>query len=201
MSTVCCIGTGPSLTLDQIEIARSKGFRLFGANRTFEIVPDLEVMYAVNHAFWDLYYDRAMLHSCEKWTTSLPAARQYGLNWIGERWGSGLCEEPKVIYHGHGSGYSLIGMAHKLGATRIILIGYDMKFGRGYDGKSRQAGETPRHYFGEYEPQLQHWPKQPFTDLLPLYREIHDQGLVEIINCTPGSALEGLIPTASIGDV
>lgn len=200
MTTVCCIGTGPSLTLEQIDIARQKGFRLFGANRTFEIVPDLEVMYACNHGFWDVHFEEAKQHPCEKWTTCLPAAREYGLHWIGERWGYGLCEDPRVIYHGHGSGYSLLGVAHKLGATRIILIGYDMKFGAGYDAAQRNPGETPRHYFGEYDPRLQHWPKQPFTDLLPLYREIHDQGLVEIVNCTPGSALEGVIPSLDISD-
>jgi len=196
---VACIGTGPSLTPEQIEVARAKGFRLFGCNRVFLDVPDLEVMYAVNQGFWDRYIDRAREHPCEKWTTCLPAAQKYGLNYLREKWGAGLCTEEKTIYHGHGSGYSLIGVAHKLGAERIILIGYDMKFPEGYDGRQRESGGK-RHYFGEYEPELQHWPKNPFTDLLPLYREIHEQGLVEIINCSPGSALEDVIPSMDIRD-
>lgn len=198
--TVVCIGTGPSLTIEQIETARSKGFRLFGCNRVFEVVPDLEVLYGCNCAFWDRYHQHLAEHPAQKWTTNLQAARRYGLNWIGERWGAGLCEDPKVIYHGHGSGYSLLGIAHKLGARRILLLGYDMKFAPDYDGYAQRPGSAPRHFFGEYPPELQHWPKQPFTDLIPLYAAIREQGLVELINCTPGSALESVLPSMDISD-
>jgi hypothetical protein len=200
MTTVACIGTGPTLDTRQIAIAREKGFRLFGANRVFQIVPDLECMYAVNHAFWDHYYEEASQHPCEKWTTCLPAAQQYGLNYLREKWGGGLCTEENTIFHGHGSGYSLLGVAHKLGATRIVLLGYDMKFAPDYDGHSKRVGSQPRHYFGEYPASMQHWPKNPFVDLIPLYEEINRQGLVEVVSCTPGSALNGPLPYVPIED-
>lgn len=203
--TVVCIGTGPSLTLEQIEIARKKGYRLFGCNRTYEIVPDLEVLYGCNAAFWDTYNDQIKQHPCEKWTTNLPAAQRYGLNWIGERFGFGLSEDEKIIHHGHGSGYSLVGIAHKLGATRVLLLGYDLKYAPDYDGKTQRIGSNQRHYFGEYPPHLQHWPSVQVrngvhVELVDLYRSIHKQGLIEIVNCTPGSALEGVIPSCGIED-
>ena len=94
MPTVVAIGTGPSLTLDQIGAARQKGFRLFGCNRVFEIVPDLEVLYGCNAGFWDTYMP--IDHPCEKWTTSLEAANKHRINWMGERWGYGLCEDEHV---------------------------------------------------------------------------------------------------------
>jgi len=64
-----------------------------------------------------------------------------------------------------------------------------------YDGKSREIGSEPRHYFGEYPHSMQHWPSVKVrggvhVELLELYRSVADQGLVEIINCTPGSALD-----------
>jgi len=205
LTTVVCIGTGPSLTLGQIETARSKGFRLFGCNNTFQIVPDLELLYGCNQAWWDVYYHRAAEHPCEKWTTNLCAASTYRINHVRERWGMGLCEEPGVIHHGHGSGYSLVSIAHKMGAERILLLGYDMKYAPDYDGKAKKIGSAPRHYFGEYEPHLQHWPSVSVKDgvhleLVDLYRSIHEQGLVEIVCCTPGSALEGVIPSMDIAD-
>ena len=204
--TVVCIGTGPSLNLDQIQAARDKGYRLFGCNRVYEIVPDLEVLYGCNQAFWDTYWPQVSGHPCEKWTTNLQAAQQYGINWMGERFGLGLCTDPKVIHHGHGSGYSLVGMAHKLGAQRVLLLGYDLKYAPDYDGKKRKVGSGQRHYFGEYPAHLQHWPSQQVrsgvhVELVELYRSIHEQGLIEIVNCTPGSALEGVIPSASIASI
>jgi hypothetical protein len=197
---VCCIGTGPSLTLDQIDAARKAGMGLFGANRVFEIVPDLEVMYAVNGAFWDYYYDEASKHPCQKWTTNKDAAEKYNLNWIDEKWGEGLCPVPNLIHHGHGSGYSLLGVAHKLGATELYLIGYDMKYPKDYDGYQQITGGD-RHYFGEYPASMQHWPKRPWVDLLPLYKSINDQGLVKVVSCTPGSALNDFIPYMDIGNI
>jgi len=205
MTTVVCIGTGPSLKPEQIEIARKKGYRLFGCNNVYQDVPDLEVLYGCNEAWWDTYWEDVRSHSCEKWTTNIDAANRYRINWIAERFGFGLCEEDNIIHHGHGSGYSLVSLAHKLGATRILLLGYDLRYAPDYDGKTRQIGSVPRHYFGEYPSNLQHWPSVKVengvhVELVHLYRTIDMQGLVEIINCTPGSALEGVIPSMNIED-
>jgi len=198
---VCCIGTGPSLTLEQVQVAREKGFRLFGCNNVYQVVADLEVLYGCNQHWWQTYWNDPEHplkdHQASKWTTSLPAAQEFQINWIGERWGEGLCTDENVIHHGHGSGYSLLGVAHKLGASEICLIGYDMAYPRGYDGH-RQIPGGKRHFFGEYPQSIQHWPKRPWVDLLPLYKAINDQGLVKVTSCTPGSALNDWIPYEDI---
>ena len=191
---ICCIGTGPSLTVQQIEAARSRGYRLFGCNLVFRIVPDLELLFATNESWWDTFHAEVAGHPCEKWTTNLKAANRYGLNWIAEKDGYGLCEEPGVIHHGHGSGFSLVSMAHKAGAERIVLLGYDLKYAPDYDGKSRSIGSGPRHFFGEYPRHLQHWPsvevvRGVHVGLVERYRQVAEQGLVEIVNASPGSAL------------
>lgn len=206
MRTVCCIGTGPSLTLEQIESARAKGWRLFGCNNTFKIVPDLELLYAVNIEWWDHYWPEAKRHPASKWTTNADAADRYRLNWIAERNAPGLSTDPRVIHHGHGSGASLVSMAHKQGAERIILIGYDLKYAPDYDGRARSIGSGPRHYFGEYPASMQHWPSVQVrggvhVELVEWYRSVHEQGLVELISCSPGSALGEVIPSYDIRDV
>lgn len=203
--TVVCIGTGPSLTADRVQVARDKGFRLFVCNNGFKLAPDAELLYAVNGEWWDYYYDEVRALPCQKWTTNRTAADRYGLTWIAERAGDGLSTDPAYIHHGHGGGYSLVSMAHRMGARRVLLLGYDLRYAPDYDGQRRAPGSTPRHFFGEYPPSMQHWPKVHVrdgvhTEMLRLYRSIHTQGLIEIVCCSPGSALEGVIPCARIED-
>jgi hypothetical protein len=204
--TIVCIGTGPSLSIAQVQLARSKGFRLFVCNSAYQVAPDAELLYAVNAEWWDCYWPDVSGLPAEKWTTNRFAADRYGLNWIAERNAPGLSTDPDVIHHGHGSGFSLVSMAHKKGAERILLLGYDLKYAPDYDGRSRQIGSGQRHFFGEYPTSMQHWPSVQVrngvhVELVELYRSVHEQGLVEIINCTPGSALEGVIPSMDIADV
>lgn len=167
------------------------------------MAPDLELLYGCNFRWWDHYWNEVRSLPCEKWTTNREAADKFGLNWIAERNAPGLSTDPDVIHHGHGSGYSLVSMAYRAGAKRILLLGYDLKYAADYDGKARQVGSAPRHFFGEYPGAMQHWPsvkvrKGIHVELVDLYRSVHEQGLVEIINCTPGSALEGVIPSVDI---
>ena len=194
--TVACIGTGPTLTVAQIETARSKGFTLAGCNRVWEIVPDLAVLYGCNEQFWSHYWSPELeRHPASKWTTNRAAAERYGLNWIAEKDAPGLSANRNVIHHGHGSGYSLVNLVYLLGAERIVLLGYDLKYAADYDGRAQAIGSTERHYFGEYPAELQHWPSVQVkagvhVELVGKYREVAAQGLVEIVNCTPGSAID-----------
>ena len=192
--TIVCIGTGPSLTQLQVEAAKRKGFRLFGCNNTWKLT-QLELLYACNKQWWDYYWTDVKSYDAEKWTTNQEAAAAYGINWIKEKNALGLSTKPDCVHHGHGSGYTLVNLAYLKGAKRILLLGYNMKYAPDYDGANKRIGSTPRHYFGEYPKEMQHWPKVKVRDgvhleLLSLYRTIAEQNLVEIINCTPDSALD-----------
>ena len=195
MRTIICIGTGPSLTESQVKAARKTGHPLYVCNNAIELVPDAELLYACNLAWWDHYYPEVMGLPCQKWTTNREAAARYNLLWVAERNAPALSTDPKYIHHGHGSGYSLVSMAHRNGADRIVLLGYDCQYAPDYNGKAKHIGATPRHFFGEYPASMQHWPSVRVQggiheELLELYASIHAQGLVEVINCTPGSAIE-----------
>jgi hypothetical protein len=195
MTTIVCIGTGPSLTSQDIGAARDKGFTLYACNNAIFVAPDAALLYAVNTAWWDHYWPEVMDLPCEKWTTNAEAAERYGLNWIAEKNAPGLSMDPDIIHHGHGSGYSLVSMAHRAKPDRIVLLGYDLKYAPDYDGKARKVGSEPRHFFGEYPASMQHWPSQQVhggihVELLDLYRSIAAQNVVEVVNCTPGSAID-----------
>jgi len=195
LKTIACIGTGPSLTLEQVDMARAKGCHLYVCNNAFQLAPDAELLYAVNSAWWDYYYQTVKNLPCEKWTTNIAAAQKHHLNWIAERNAPGLSQDKNIIHHGHGSGFSLVSMAHRAGADRIVLLGYDMKYAPDYNGKARQVGSSPRHFFGEYPASMQHWPSAQVrrgfhVELIELYQSVAEQNLIQVINCTPDSAID-----------
>lgn len=181
MRTVVCIGTGPSLTAEQVRTAREVG-PLYVCNDAFLLAPDAALLHACNFQWWDARWERVKELPCEKWTTRRESAQRYGINFIAEVDKPGLSTDPNVLHHGHSSGYQLLGMAYRNGAERIVLLGYDLKFASDYSGKEQKAGSSPRHFFGEYEKGLQHWPSVYVrngihTELLDYYRSVAKQSV------------------------
>ena len=182
------IGTGPSLTLEQIE--KVSHLRKFGANRAFEF--NVDVLHGCNYQFWDHYWPQVKDLPCEKWTTRPELKGKYpGLNYIEERWIDGLSTDPSYVAAHHGTGPQVLNLALHYGCKVMFLIGWDMKFPGKIDNR-RYTGK--RHYFGEDPLTEIHWPKtSPDGSLGGLIREmetIHPEDYgIEIINCTPGSAM------------
>jgi hypothetical protein len=188
-----------------VETARRNGYSLFVCNDAFLVAPDAQLLHACNWQWWDARWEQVKDLPCEKWTTRKESAEKYGINYIGEVNERGLSRDPSILHHGHSSGYQLVGMAYRAGFERIVLLGYDLRYAPDYDGRNRQIGSGPRHFFGEYQRELQHWPSVQVnggvhTELVDLYRSVAEQGLVEIINCTPDSALD-CFPRRSIGEI
>lgn len=176
---------------------------MFCCNNAIRLAPDAELLYAVNPEWWDYYWPEVKDLPCAKWTTNKQAAFEYGLNWIAERSADGLSTDRDVIHHGHGSGFSLVSLAHRAGAKRCILLGYNLRYAPDYDGRSKSIGSSPRHSLallrsGEYPASMQHWPSVKVqngvhVELVRLYQSVRDQGLVELVNATPDSALEPIL--------
>ena len=184
------IGTGPSLTDEQVRIA--KHFRTFGVNKAFQFDPD--VLVGCNHQFWDYYWPDVEGLRCHKWTTRPELEGKYqGLNYIREEWIDGLSTNKDYIAAHHGSGPQAVNIAYHYGCEIILLIGWDM----------RHKGD--RHYFGEYPKPMQHFTKTlgPDGELTGLIKEmetIHPERYgIKIYNCTPGSALT-CFPSRSISE-
>lgn len=179
---------------------------LYACNDAFRLAPDAALLTACNWQWWDRRWPEVRDLPAEKWTTRREAAEKYGIHWIAEKLndGSGLSNDPRFLYHGHGSGFQLLGLAWRARPARIVLLGYDLSYAADYDGKARQAGSSPRHFFGEYEPELQHWPSKmveqgKHVELLRFYRQVAEQAPCEIVNCS-GGILE-CFPRRNIADV
>ena len=115
----------------------------------------------------------------EKYTKSdknhqINAAEHYKLTRIKGEHKSGLGK--KALHYGKNSGYQAINLAYLLGATKVILLGYDM-------GVSKKT-----HWFGDHPDSLQK--PSPFSDFISEFNKMNPKKYgLEIINCTRRTAL------------
>jgi hypothetical protein len=135
------------------------------------------VLYGCDYKWWK-HHNKAIEFAGEKWTQDIKAHREFGLNWIFGRGQPGLGRD--CIHFGSNSGYQAINLAYLWGAKRIVLLGFDC---RPVNGKA--------HWFGQHPPQLNQY--QPFAIWIDHFNhmatELEKEG-VEVINCSPDSALE-----------
>ena len=173
--TVCIIASGPSLTQEQVEQAKAKGWRYIAVNDSYKLAPFADVLYACDGKWWNKYHD--LQFEGEKWTQDIHAKRKYGLNWIHGQQGRGLGYD--AIHFGANSGYQAINLAFLWGAKRIVLLGFDCKT---IDGKAHWFGQHP-HDLNRVQP-FQHW----LSNFRQLASDLEAEG-VEVINCSPDTAL------------
>lgn len=187
--TCAIIATGPSLTKSQVD--KVKHLPTIGVNRTFEF--DLDVIVGCNAQFWLHYWNQLKYYRCHKWATlEHDRVKHLDVNLIEARFMNGLSTDRSYIAHHHNSGAQAINIALHYGFKRMLLLGYDMR----YPGKVDRFTYTgKRHYFGEDELTKKHWPiyvnadgtmagfMQGFITIIP------EKYNIEIINCTPNSAM------------
>jgi hypothetical protein len=134
--------------------------------------------------WWDAYrkeVDEVFQGEC--WTQDKRAADKYRLRHIRGENKPGLSRDPELIHTGGNSGYQAINLMYHFGVSRIILLGYDMK-GQHWHGK--HPGNLSNHH--------------DFRDWIKRYHALAADLDIEVINCTPGTALDAF-PTASLESV
>lgn len=110
-------------------------------NTSFKLAPWADYLYACDEAWWTKYHGEALKEfSGEFWTQDERARRLERMHHVhGER-RSGLCRQKGKIHFGGNSGYQAINLAYHFGATRMILLGYDMQR---TGGRSHWHGDHP----------------------------------------------------------
>lgn len=133
MTTVVAVASGPSFTEAQAALIReareAEKCRVIVVNRSWERVPNADVLYGADGKWWRRYWpevERGFQGEC--WTCDATVASEFGLCWIKAEncKGRGLSRDPSRIFNGGNSGYQALGLAYHFGATRIVLVGYDM---------------------------------------------------------------------------
>jgi hypothetical protein len=198
-STAVLIASGPSLTPAQIEYIRPR--RAFGdlwvggVNDAYRICPFLDLLYAADEAWWQHHADDLQVAPFTVKACYVPAACEGGeqppqatadlrarldLRPIPGLQAAGISLDPAAIHLGQHSGFQLINIAIQAGAKRIALLGFDY----------RLADDGARHWFGDHPDHLNRdSPYQRFMYELEHAAPGIAAAGVEVINCSPGSAL------------
>lgn len=190
-STAVLIAGGPSLTAGQVEYLRPRhargDIRVAGVNDAYRICDFLDLLYAADERWWQAHpHAQADLRAIHVTappgdaTASNPTLAGLGLIRIPGRAAPSISTDPSHIHLGMNSGFQLLNIAVQAGATRIILLGYDMAMGP--DGR--------RHWFGDHPPGLNR--DSPYNKFAACFyaaaADIAAAG-TEVINASPGSAL------------
>ncbi len=199
--TAVLVATGPSVNnqITEIHKAKKHGARLITVNNAYEIAPFTDAHISCNLDWWRYYWPKSVTlreMECPKFTWYKDVADDYGIQYVKAIVKDGLSTDPRILHINHGSGPMAINLALHLGIKKLLLVGHDMKFSRNYNGQAKKVGSSKRHFFGEYPKQLQHWPSMKIgrngelNGLIEAYNKMAKQSLdMEIINCTPNSAL------------
>lgn len=172
-STVVCLGGGPSLTAEDVEYVRDKA-HVIAINDAFRLAPWADVLYACDAKWWFWHWEKGAREFAGLKYALDPSAKRFpGVQVLRKGAETGLTRDPAALCLGRNSGYQAINLAVHLGATRVILLGYDMHGG---------------HWFGHHPDQS----GPPFNVCLQRFATLPtpltDAG-VEVINCTPKTAL------------
>lgn len=179
---VACVAPGPSLTRETCDRLAGR-CRVLVVNNAYQLAPWADWLYACDRNWWDVHEADVRAHFYgECWTQAADAAEMYRLHHVQmapppERF-RGLDTRIGNIRGGYNGGYQAINLALHFGATRILLVGYDM-----------QPIGDKHHFFGEYtHPKLAK--SRDYARFAQAFDTIRpeDYGL-EIVNCTPGSAV------------
>jgi hypothetical protein len=194
--TVLVMGSGPSLIQADVDLARAHVDATIAVNDSYKFAPDATVLYAADGKWWGWHKGCVAPHSVR--AVKFPAFTgliRYALTktpWYPDvqilRRGtqSGLMSDPAKVALGHNGAYQSINVAVHLGATRVLLLGVDMHEKGGH------------HFFGKHPDQT----KPPFSVCLERFKTLVEplrQAGVEVINCTPKSALT-VFPMCDLSD-
>lgn len=175
-STIVCIGSGPSLTVEDVNACRGAA-PVIAINDVVRYAPWADCLYACDRKWWQEHPETAAF-----------GGMKYGLQAVRGRpdvlsldntGDLGVEVDPTGLRTGKNSGYQAINLAVHFGATRIVLLGYDMQ--RGASGAL--------HFFGNH-----HWRREtpPFATFLryfdTLVEPLRALG-IEVVNASRRSAL------------
>lgn len=184
--TAVCIGGGPSLTQEQVDYCRNRA-RVIAINNALFLAPWSDLHYVCDRRWmidWHGGRKEVLQFKGLRVTIDIHIAENCpGWHWLENddcNGREGLSERKTALKTGRNSGYQVINLAVLLGCRRIALLGYDM---RAVGGKTHWHPDHPT----ATNPNIYHRAMLP--SFPSLVEPLKEKG-VEVINCTPGSALD-----------
>lgn len=175
--TILCVASGPSLKQADIDYSRGRIDAAIAINTSYQRIPWAHALYAADAHWWG-WHKGAKDFAGERYSVS-PEAAKWGVSILRNAGSEGLELSPDGLKTGRNSGYQAINLAVHLGATRIVLLGYDMQRGPGHE--SHWHGDHPQHQESPFGIFI-----EKFKTLVAPLAELG----VEVINCSPRTALK-----------
>ncbi|EJN11848.1 hypothetical protein PMI42_04863 [Bradyrhizobium sp. YR681] len=183
--TIFCLASGPSLTADIC--ARIRGRRTIAINSSAVLAPWASVLFFTDSSWYEARRD-LVANWCGLVISMSRTAKRELPDKVKRVQGEGdpqalpgFSRGPHVIQQGRSSGHTAVSLAIALGASRVVLLGYDMRFVAGrehchdeYKGSARDA----EIYSREFVPGFAGWDEAA--------RAVG----VEVVNATEGSAVK-----------
>lgn len=181
--------SGPSLTptvAHAVRMARwLNGWNVLCVNDAYRLLPHADMLYSCDWGWWK-HHQGAKSFDGTRWTchstsTSViddksQVAGEFDVNLIEAADGKGFSSDQQRIHYGRpqgSSGFQAVNFALLMGATRVVLVGFD---GHAKNGK---------HFFGDHPPHLNRCDDNGYKDLGRAF--VPDN---RIVNATPGSSIE-----------
>lgn len=160
MTTWALLAPGPSATAEQARAVIAAGIQLGAVGNAFELAPGAEFIASTDAKWWQLH-PQAMAAQCERFAMhAVPNTVQVRIDGMDSALNSGVLG---------------LEVAKRKGATRILLLGYDMHgshfFGPYTNGCTNTNDSQRVRHFRQYE----EWAAANRN--------------IEVLNCTEGSAL------------
>lgn len=175
------VASGPSAEGAGVELAQGRA-KCVVVNSSWQLAPWADVLVATDDAWWEVHHkavaDFRGLRLCGEPET----ARKYGLGLlpIARHSTDALCLGQGSDVASANSGFTAINLAARFGASRLLLVGFDVRVDRGL----HWHGVHDRRLNNPDEGRTMRWRRILDDAALPLA----DAGF-EVINCSPISAL------------
>lgn len=190
MNIWVCIGSGPSLTDEDIEFCRRRGWKLATCNSTFHRVPDCSLFHAMDLGWWQHHsaeLESTVSPECLIYTGCPELARENKrLIPVSYTPDAGFSMTDGLVKSGKLTGLQLIQIVGWQRPDVILLLGYDNQI---TDGRA--------HEHSRYNQQAN--PSKALAGALDDYEALARQSPYPIINCSRQSAIQAF-PRMTIED-
>ena len=186
--TVVCAASGPSLTSDDLDVVRQAGWPLLVTNSTWKDAPWASVLYGADRTWWN--EDRPTAEQfvglrvspheilCKDGYPGEPRIRRVLI----DPRGTALSTKQTTVTSGKNSGFQTFNLAVLFGASRILLLGYDMGYG--------PKGE--KHHHKDHGGTLRNPHRETFKNWIPYFNAsvpiLQTLG-VAVVNCSRRTTL------------
>lgn len=182
--TIFCLASGPSLTAEIC--ARVRGRRSIAVNSSVALAPWASVLFFTDSGWYEPRRELVANWPGLVVSMSRTAKRELPdkvkrVQGQGDPQGlPGFSRGPHVIQQGRSSGHTAVSLAIALGAVRVVLLGYDMRFVgvREHCHDEYKGSRDVEIYQREFVPGFAGWDEAA--------RAVG----VEVVNATEGSALK-----------